>query len=112
LSYGIGKIRTLLEHWNPETWVHPITGTPAIGALFNFESGAESQLFGAPFGYNYHATHHQMPAIPNYSLTYLPDDYPEIFPKSLVKNTTYFARIRDVIRYSNLAAANRMSQTN
>jgi fatty acid desaturase len=104
LSYGIGKTRTLLEHWNPDSWTHPITGTQAIGAFFNFESGIQSQLFGAPFGYNYHATHHQIPSIPNVALTNLPDDYPEIFPAFLVKNTTYFARIRDVLRYSNAQA--------
>ncbi|MEP6988274.1 MAG: fatty acid desaturase, partial [Chloroflexota bacterium] len=90
LTYGVSHFRTMLEHWNAETWQDPTTGEICYGAFYDFDSGIQSQLFGAPFGYNHHGTHHSLPSIPNYNLDKIAyEDYREV-PQNLIRKTTFF----------------------
>ncbi|MGH9631284.1 MAG: fatty acid desaturase family protein [Bryobacteraceae bacterium] len=102
ITYGITQLRTMLEHWSGEDWIDPKTGERRTGALFNLQGGLQRNLFAAQFGYNYHGSHHILPAIPNTNLERTAEemrDYP--FEGSLpIRTMTYAARIKDVIRRS------------
>ncbi len=100
LTYGISHFRTLLEHWNAETWLDPKTGEICYGAFYDFTRGVQSHLFGAPFGYNRHGTHHSVPSVPNYNLSKIEHEDYRVVPEHLIRSTTFFARLRAVLRLS------------
>lgn len=100
LTYGISHFRTMLEHWNAETWQDPTSGETCYGAFYDFESGVQSHLFGAQFGYSKHGTHHSLPSVPNYNLDKIThEDYREI-PETLIRRTTFFTRLGEMLSLS------------
>jgi fatty acid desaturase len=97
LTYGISHFRTLLEHYNTQTWLDPVTGETCYGAFYDFSPGIQRHLLGAQFGYNYHGSHHAEPSIPNYNLNQIAhEDYREV-PENLIRSTTYLTRISEIL---------------
>lgn len=96
LTFGVGRFRTMVDHWTPEPWTDPRIGTEFRGALYNFDGVFQRHLAGAPFGYQYHGLHHLIPSIPNYNLEKAVEaDY--LCPPELVRTTTYYARLREML---------------
>lgn len=96
VTYGITQFRTMLEHWSPEPWYDLRTGEPRKGALYNLTGNVQRNFFGAPFGYNYHGTHHTHSAIPNYELA----DYAEdaAAPAHLpIRDSSFLKRLVQVV---------------
>jgi fatty acid desaturase len=96
LTFGMGRFRTMMDHWTPEPWIDPRLGKPFLGALYNFDGVFQRHIVGAQFGYNYHGMHHLAPSIPNYNLEKATEaDY--LCPSELVRTTTYYERLKEML---------------
>jgi fatty acid desaturase len=88
-TFGIVRLRTLLEHWDGRRGLPP--GAPC-GELWNLSGALGANLLAAQFGYSHHASHHLRPAIPNLSLARL--DLASIPASAEVRHASYWARLR------------------
>jgi fatty acid desaturase len=100
LTYGISHFRTMIEHFDVNTWQDPTTGETCYGAFYDFDSGIQPHIFGAQFGYHKHGSHHSLPSIPNYNLSQISHEGYRDVPETLIHNTTFFARVADILALS------------
>jgi fatty acid desaturase len=100
LTYGVSHFRTLLEHFNSETWQDPVTGETCYGAFYDFGGGFQMHIFGAQFGYSKHGTHHALPSIPNYNLSHVTQEGYRTIPENLIHSTSFFARFSQMLALS------------
>jgi len=89
-TFGIVRLRTLLEHWDGRRGLAP--GAPC-GQLWNLSSTFQAHLLGAQFGYNHHASHHLRPAIPNLNLSRL--ELAALPASAEIHQASYSARLRE-----------------
>jgi fatty acid desaturase len=101
LTYGMTTFRTLLEHYCDPGSPHADKNGKA-GAIYDLGGFGQAQIFAAQYGYNYHGTHHCLPAVPNYALGRVYDLAPETLPRSTrqVIQSTYWRRVGELFQIS------------